>query len=148
MKKLGLLVMLSIALVACQSNPKQAALKEVPKDAPIIFIDTSFQAALQMATLQNKKIFVDFHAKWCKPCREMEAKEFSQTIVGEFYNRHFINLKVDIQTPEGKQLKAKYGIRNYPTIVFMDAKGESLLGSEGYIDAAMLLDFGKDMVGK
>ncbi len=122
-----------------QASPKQAV-------APIQFIENApFDSIRMLAAKEGKIIFADFHADWCKPCKEMEQKVFTDPAVANYFNKHFINYKINIKTPLGKQLKSQYRVYDYPSLLFIDATGETQLTSIGYIDAPMLLEFGKDV---
>jgi thioredoxin 1 len=113
-------------------------------DTSIIFTTSTLAEALKTSTQTNKPIFMDVTAKWCKPCKEMEQQVFTNDEVAAYYNTNFVNLKLDIQEGDNKKVAQQYGVRNYPTLVYLDSKGEPLLSSIGIIDAAMLLDYGKE----
>ena len=113
---------------------------------PINFMQTSLDDALKMAKKSDKIVFVDVYTNWCKPCREMDKFVFSDARVGEFFNKNFVNFKLNAQNPENKKIAHSYGVTAYPTLIFLDKNGESLLSSMGYIDAEMLLEYGKEIL--
>ncbi len=74
----------------------------------------------------------------------MDAKVYVDGTAGEFFNSSFINFKIDARDPGAKESIRKFGITNYPTLVFADQHGDNLLTSAGYIDAAQLLRYGRE----
>jgi thiol-disulfide isomerase/thioredoxin len=90
----------------------------------IEFQHGSFQEALDMARAQGKHVFMDCYTSWCGPCKRMAATVFVDSAVGEYFNANFINTKFDMEKGEGVTLAAKYGIRAYPTLLWLDADGE------------------------
>jgi thiol:disulfide interchange protein len=55
------------------------------------------QEAFDRAKQENKPIFVDTYASWCEPCKWMDQNTFSQTTVGDFFNKNYISWKVDVE---------------------------------------------------
>lgn len=90
----------------------------------IIFEKGTFKEALKKAEKENKLVFIDFYTVWCGPCKRLDKEVFTQKDIGDFYNAHFINFKVDAEKGEGIKLKKKYGIKSYPTLIFVNSKGE------------------------
>ena len=90
------------------------------------FFHGSYDELLAEAKKKDKKIFIDFYTKWCGPCKAMAKNVFPQKVVGDFYNRHFINYKVDAEVGEGPMLAKKYKVKGYPTFIYTDHTGQSI----------------------
>lgn len=90
----------------------------------IEFSELSFSEALKQAKVSNKLIFLDAYASWCGPCKWMEANTFKSEKVGEIFNDNFINLKIDMEKGEGPELAKRYKVTAYPTMFFINSKGE------------------------
>ncbi|MGC3979431.1 MAG: thioredoxin domain-containing protein [Paludibacteraceae bacterium] len=80
--------------------------------------------ALTKAKAENKLVFIDAYASWCGPCKMMAAKIFPLEEVGNYYNTHFINLKLDMEALENLEIAKKYDVKAYPTYLFLNADGE------------------------
>lgn len=71
---------------------------------------------------EKKPIFIDFYTQWCGPCLNMAENIFTLGSVGNFYNDHFVCLKIDAETGEGVELAKKYEVASFPTFVFVNPK--------------------------
>lgn len=92
----------------------------------IHFENISLEQALQKAKEENKLVFIDFHTVWCGPCKKMARDIFPLQEVGEFYNKNFINLKLDAEK-EGQATANKYNVTGFPTLLYLDTEGKVLL---------------------
>ncbi|WP_312760937.1 thioredoxin fold domain-containing protein [Epilithonimonas sp.] len=109
----------------------------------IKFEDSDFATILAKAKAEKKLVFMDAYAAWCGPCKLMEKNVFTDKNVADYYNQNFINSHFDMEKGEGKTLAAKYGIRSYPTLLFLNGEGE-IVGKElGYIKTEEFLELGK-----
>lgn len=91
----------------------------------IHFEEMSVKEALAKAGREKRLVFVDMCATWCVPCKMVAKTLFVEREVGDFFNTHFINVKCDIDTKEGKVLKKKYGVRRVPTFLILQPDGEA-----------------------
>ena len=95
------------------------------------------EARLSEAQSQGKPVVMDFYADWCIPCLELERKTFTDaSVITE--TSSFVRLKVDLthfDSPESEALRKKFNIAGVPTIVFIDRKGQEVVGSRvvGYL---------------
>lgn len=86
---------------------------------------------LDQALAEKKLIFVDFYADWCLPCKMMEKDVFVDKELGNYFNTHFINYKVDGEKGNGVNLAQIFNIKAYPTLLFLNEKGQVLERKEG-----------------
>ncbi|MDP4271559.1 MAG: thioredoxin family protein [Bacteroidota bacterium] len=105
--------------------------------------DSLLSTALDKSAKAGKLIFMDCYTKWCGPCRYLASHIFPLKEAGDFYNQNFINLSFDMETPEGRLIAKKYGVRAYPTLLFLNAKGEVEHMSIGCGGVEHLLSLGK-----
>lgn len=112
-------------------------------------VGKTFNEALAQAKTEGRMLFVDCYTSWCGPCRMMSTKVFPQKTVGDFFNSKFVNIKIDMEKGEGPALAKRFGVRAYPTFLFLDADGKEvnrIVGGEP--DAAKFLTMVKDGLGK
>ena len=76
----------------------------------IQFETSSWKEVLQKAKQENKLIFVDLYTTWCGPCKKMAAETFPQQVVGDYFNKNFVNYKIDAEKGEGPELAGKYEV--------------------------------------
>lgn len=108
------------------------------------FREEAFKSLLAEAKKQNKLIFVDAYASWCGPCKLMAKNVFTKTEVGNYYNTNFINTKIDMEKGEGVNLAKKYGVKAYPTFLFINGDGEAVYRSTGYYEDKDFIGIGKE----
>ena len=58
----------------------------------------------------------------------MDANVFPKDAVGEYFNARFVNIKLDAEDEDvnGPEIGDRYGIRAYPTLLFLNPTGQSL----------------------
>lgn len=115
-------------------------------DTGIQFTSISFEEALKLAKKEKKNIFLDAYASWCGPCKMLKKNIFTQKEVGDFYNSNFINMAIDMEQGEGPKLAQKYKVQAYPTLLFINHKGEVVGSALGYHQADEIIALGKKYV--
>ena len=105
----------------------------------IEFEHGTFSEALAKAKKENKIVFIDCYTQWCKPCKIMAKTVFTQKKVGDFFNKNFVNVKMDMETEDAMPLSKKYKISSFPTLLWLDANGNILTQSVGGMDANALM---------
>lgn len=96
------------------------------------FFKGSWAQVLEQAKTQRKPVFVDAYAEWCGPCKAMARNTFRNVKVGEFMNQNFVNYQFDMEKGEGPAFAEKYKVNAYPTLLFVNHKGEVLHVAYGY----------------
>ncbi|BAV05381.1 Thioredoxin-like [Filimonas lacunae] len=89
----------------------------------IVFDTLTLEAACKKAALTNQLVFVDCYTTWCIPCKHMEANVFTVDSVADYFNKTFINLKMDMEKGEAVALGKKYRIGAYPSYLLIDKDG-------------------------
>ena len=108
----------------------------------IHFYHGSFDFILEKARKEKKQIFVDVYTSWCGPCKQMTQTTFVDPEVATFFNEKFINVKVDMEKGEGKELKDRYHVKAYPTLNFINAEGAMVHCVVGGMNVKELLEQG------
>ena len=102
--------------------------------------EISLEQALQAASAENKKIFIDFYTTWCAPCKIMDKEVFADSTVAAALNKQFINLKINAESDYGIPLAKKFKVNAYPTFVILDAQQKELLKFEGASSPTIFLE--------
>jgi thioredoxin-related protein len=114
----------------------------------IEFFQGTFAEAIEKAKKEEKLIFMDAYAEWCGPCKRMAAAVFTDAKVGDFFNQNFVCLKRDMEKGEGADLQRRYPISAFPTLMFINGKGERVHQHVGSLDANNFIGLGKTAMGK
>lgn len=109
----------------------------------IQFNTSSWAEIVQEAKKQDKLIFLDAYTVWCGPCKYMTKNVFVDDAVGAYYNEHFINVKMDMERGEGKEIAKKYDVQAYPSLFFINADEEVVHMSLGAQDIDGFIALGK-----
>lgn len=112
-------------LVACYARHAQG----------VKFESGTWKEILTKAKTENKTIFVDVYTQWCGPCKHVSENVFPQEKLGEYYNSHFINFKIDAESSAGKEFVKTYPVTGYPTFFFIDGNGKVIHKMVGAKDA-------------
>ena len=114
------------------------------QNSGISFQHSSWSQLLAKAKAEKKIIFVDAFTTWCGPCKRMSSDVFTDGEVGSFFNKSFINAKIDMEEGEGLTIASKYDVQSYPTFLFIDGNGKLLHKSIGYQEAPDFIATGRD----
>lgn len=109
----------------------------------IEFEKGTFAEALAKAKAENKMVFMDCFTTWCGPCKMMSKEVFPLKDVGDYFNQHFVSLKVDMEKGEGIELAKTYNVQAFPTLLFMDAAGKVVHTKVGGCDGPGLIEEAK-----
>jgi thioredoxin-related protein len=78
-----------------------------------------YREGLSIAKNGGKKIFLYFHAPWCKYCKEMDKTTFANKEVATYLNDHFVPVIVDTDTD--RKTARDYQVRALPANFFLTA---------------------------
>jgi thiol-disulfide isomerase/thioredoxin len=119
--------------------------QETNKEQPTInFLSTPFKEVLKQAAKEDKLIFIDCYTSWCAPCKWMDKYVFVEKDVFSFYNKSFINVKLDMEKGEGPEIGKKYGVKSYPTYLYINSKGELVHKSSSKMSATEFINEAKN----
>jgi thioredoxin 1 len=95
------------------------------------FTDANFE---ELAINTDKPVLVDFWAEWCGPCTMVGP--IVEEIANDYDGKAIVG-KVNVD--HNKEISAKYGIRNIPTIIFLK-NGELVDKSVGAVPKNVLTE--------
>ena len=114
----------------------------------IEFFHGTWEEALTKAKEEEKPLFIDCYTTWCGPCKRMAKMVFTQPKVGDAFNGKYINVKLDMESKEGRKFGSKYPVSAYPTLYFIDTKGEVLHKIKGGQQPEALIQMANHVLGK
>jgi thioredoxin-related protein len=117
----------------------------------------TFNEALEAQKTTPKKIFVDTYTNWCGWCKKMDKETFTNTDVIDYLNKNYYAVKFNAEGNEVVNLKGKeytnpnfisnksgrnnthelsqyFGIRSFPSVLFIDEEGDLIAPISGYKD--------------
>lgn len=106
--------------------------------AGVNFFDGSYSEALAKAKTENRLLFIDFRAHWCKPCLELEQTTFKDSALGVFMDNNFVAFKADVDFFYGMDLQEQYNVNQYPTMLVVNTYEEVQLRIIGFRPADVL----------
>lgn len=95
---------------------------------------SSLGEALKSARAEGSVVMVDVYADWCGPCHRLDEEVFNRDDVAGAL-KGAIPLKIDGEKGEGPRLVERYHVVGYPTILFLNSKGEEIDRVFGFMDA-------------
>lgn len=113
----------------------QKVIKAIVNPEGIQFSRLPFAEALKKAGQEKKLIFIDCYTTWCGPCKMMSEQVFTLKHIGDFFNEHFVNLKIDMEKGEGRDLQKRYAVNAFPTMMLLDAEGRVVYKMVGASDS-------------
>ena len=142
MKRIAQTSLLFLVLAGLSFGISSCARKFKPvlsSERGVNFKTISLAEAKTTAKAENRPLFVFAHASWCPTCKKMEQEVLIQKELGDVYNRKFVNVAIDIDSPEGHRLNALYPIRATPTLFFFKPDGSIAKKLEGFTTVDGLL---------
>ncbi|MRT94708.1 thioredoxin family protein [Ancylomarina sp. 16SWW S1-10-2] len=106
----------------------------------IEFKHITFEQALAKAKKENKLVFMDCYTSWCGPCKQLSKEIFTQKEVGDIYNKNFISIKMDMEKGEGVELRERYQITAFPSLLFITPSANVVHKRVGGGDVATLVE--------
>ncbi|OGC01165.1 hypothetical protein A2V82_13965 [candidate division KSB1 bacterium RBG_16_48_16] len=111
---------------------------------------SSFNAGLDRAKKENKYILIDFYTDWCHWCKVMDEKTFKDKTVEKKLMDRFVTIRLNAEDAKSKvsyqnktlnnvELTRYFGINGFPSLAFLDPKGNPVTVIPGYIPADTFL---------
>ena len=123
-------------LVGCKNDKNLSKSKEVSSitlSEELVVIDQDFEGALEIASKENKLIFIDFYTTWCAPCKKLDKLVFKNDSVQQILKKDFVLLKYNAENDSVFHLSKKYHINSYPTAIILNKNGYLLNRQSGFV---------------
>ena len=135
MKKRWNLAAMALTLVLTLLTGAGNASAALASDGGIQWL--SYTEGRQRGEAENKKVFLVFHADWCRYCLQMEKETFQNPTVIAYVNRNFVPISVN--SDKEQEISAKYNVRGLPSTWFISGKGDRIGNRPGYIASDEML---------
>jgi thioredoxin 1 len=142
------IVITVIFILAAYAFTKPTKSTKVSGNPGIEFRNGTLEEALLQAKKEKKLVFLTIYATWCGPCNKLKAHTFKNDDVTDFFNQNYINIALDGDQADGKKLMQKYGLRSYPSLLIVDANGNKIGQTAGYLTPSELITFGENFLKK
>ena len=107
------------------------------------FEDLTWEEAIESAQKEDKLIFLDAYTTWCQPCKQMDKQVFTAYRLGNLYNQHFVNVKLDMEKGLGPMLAIRYNINIFPTFLYLTSDGTVVHRHSGYQNIGTMVGLAK-----
>lgn len=109
----------------------------------------SFDKGLKDAAAGKKYGFVDVYTDWCGYCKLLESKTLQAQPVMEELQKNFVSIKLNAESEElvsykGKKISQRdlagmWGVEGFPTMLFLNSKGEIIGSFASFAEADLML---------
>jgi len=126
---------------ADRSAPSPLAAKpKGGRHAPEGFIDNDPAAAAALAEKSGKLVLIDFYGIWCPPCNDLEEYAYPDPAFRKAV-ADWVTLGLDADSAASYDLKTRYKVGGYPTLVAVDSRMRELGRVVGYRSGPALARF-------
>jgi thiol-disulfide isomerase/thioredoxin len=112
--------------------------REAPRSGRTVDFLRDFLEGQQLAREEGRLLFIDFETTWCGPCKLMDQWVFTADAVVEA-SASLVAVKVD--GDEHPDLKEKFGVTGFPTMILLSPEGEELRRVSGCVNVADMAKF-------
>ncbi len=141
----GIVVITTFTILSFKQQEVRTTIIQT-ENVGMIFTEGTFAEICAKAKKEKKNIFFDAYASWCGPCKMLKRDVFTTKTAGDFFNKKFINVAMDMEKGEGVALAPAFQISAYPTLLILNHKGEIIGRTMGYQSAEKLIEFAKPYV--
>ena len=98
----------------------------------LTIIDQDYDEALNIASKENKMLFIDFYTTWCAPCKELDRLIFQNDSLQQVLGKDFVLLRYNAEADSVFHLSKKHHVGSYPTAIVLNNEGFVLNRKYGF----------------
>ncbi|NIQ90570.1 MAG: thioredoxin family protein [Deltaproteobacteria bacterium] len=114
-----------------------------------------FNDGLAKARSEDKPIFLEFYTDWCPYCRKFQKETVNDRKVSRMLAENFVYVRFNAEDTKNRvkfdgksythvELTQAFGIRSYPSLVFLDSTSKPITMLSGFVPPnqfATVLDY-------
>ncbi|MDD3642858.1 MAG: DUF255 domain-containing protein [Candidatus Krumholzibacteria bacterium] len=139
-KRIMPVLLLAALLAACAEERKDAG-PAGGKQAENVWL--SYGEGMELARNLGKPVVIDFYTSWCRWCKVMDEKTFSDPRVSSYLAEHFICIRLNAEGRTGAlkwkdrvytpaELTRAFQVQGYPSLAYIDDGGDLVLVDPGF----------------
>lgn len=110
-------------------------------ESTLVWQHQSYQTVKARAQTERKPLLIDFTARWCTACKELDRATFSAPAVQVEAGR-FLAVKVDATVDDDPEVAAtmrELSVKGLPTVVLLDREGREVQRFTDFVNAETFL---------
>lgn len=112
----------------------------------------TFDVGMALGAKEKKPVIIDFYTSWCRWCKVMDEKTFSDPEVAAYLAEHFVTIRLNAEsrneryTFKGREyspveLTRSFNVRGFPSLAYLDKGGELITVVPGFVPKETFLPF-------
>ena len=128
------IVSILFVLYSCNEKNRTATVKDnIINEQNLIIVEQDYTAATDIASKENKLLFIDFYTTWCAPCKKLDEVIFQSDSIQRILGKEFVLLKYNAENDTIFHLSKKHHVGSYPTAIILNSKGYVVNRKYGFL---------------
>lgn len=92
---------------------------------------TDLKEGVKAAIKSDKPMILIFSSPTCPPCNQMKEETWSHDDVRKKLQNDFVAVYLDVTKPENEEIRQRFSVRSWPTIIVTDPHGNVMKTPDG-----------------
>jgi tetratricopeptide (TPR) repeat protein len=112
------------------------SLSSVASAQSLVEWQNELDAGLATAQATKRLVLIDFSADWCAPCKEMDARVWTDPALAALVRQRVVPIRIDFD--EEKKLAGRFKVAAIPMMIWTDPWGNEIGRQMGYVPAGTM----------